>query len=62
MSQAFTTHHPGVFIVILSLSEGQVVIAWVPSNKMFFPPPSHITRLSLPATMFPLLLLFYYPS
>jgi hypothetical protein len=37
-SQASTTHHPNVFTPILSLSEGRAGIAWVPSNKMLFPP------------------------
>jgi hypothetical protein len=36
LSKAFTTHHPNVFILILSLSEGRAGIAWVPSNKMLF--------------------------
>jgi hypothetical protein len=36
LSQAFTTNHSIVFILILSISEGRVDIAWVPSNKMPF--------------------------
>jgi hypothetical protein len=36
LSQAFTTF----FTVILSLTEGRAGIAWVPSNKMLFLPPS----------------------
>jgi hypothetical protein len=36
--QAFTAHHPNVFTLILSLSEGRAGIAWVPSNKMLFFP------------------------
>jgi hypothetical protein len=39
LSQAFTTRHPNVFTPILSLSEGQAGIAWVPTNKMLFFPP-----------------------
>jgi hypothetical protein len=35
--QAFTTYHPNVFTLALSLSEGQAGIAWEPSNdKMLF--------------------------
>jgi hypothetical protein len=45
LSQAFTTHHPNVFTVILSLSEGRAGVAWVPSSKMLFRP--DIKRLSL---------------
>jgi hypothetical protein len=49
LSEAFTTHHPNVFTLILSLSEGRASITWVPSNKiLFFPPPSYIKCLSLP--------------
>jgi hypothetical protein len=39
LPQAFTTHHPNVFTLILSLSEGRAGIIWVPSNKMLFFPP-----------------------
>jgi hypothetical protein len=49
----FTTHHPNVFTLILSLSEGRTDIAWVPSNKM---------PLASPHTFFSLLLPFYSPS
>jgi hypothetical protein len=31
-------HHPNVFTLILSLSEGRAGIAWVPFNKMLFLP------------------------
>jgi hypothetical protein len=52
VSQAFTTHHPNAFTSILSLSEGRVGIAWIPSNKMLFLLPSDIKRLSLLPQMF----------
>jgi hypothetical protein len=42
LSQAFTTHNPNVFNLILSLSEGRAGIAWVPSNKMLSLSPSDI--------------------
>jgi hypothetical protein len=38
LSQAFITHHPNVFTVILPLQEGRAGIVWVPSNKMRFLP------------------------
>jgi hypothetical protein len=47
LSQAFTIHHPNVFALIISLSEGRAGIAWVPSNKMLFLPPTDIKRISL---------------
>jgi hypothetical protein len=36
LSQAFNTYHRNVFTLILSLPEGRVSIAWIPSNKMLF--------------------------
>jgi hypothetical protein len=48
LSQVFTTHHPNVFTPILSLSEGRVVIAWVPSNKMLFFPLRYKAPLAFP--------------
>jgi hypothetical protein len=54
LSQVFTTHNPNVFTPILSLSEGRAGIAWLPSNKMFFLPPSDIKRLSLSPQIFSL--------
>jgi hypothetical protein len=38
LSQAFTTQHSNVFILILFLSEGRPGIAWVLCNKMLFLP------------------------
>jgi hypothetical protein len=61
LSQAFTTHHPNVFTPILSLSEGQAGIAWVPSNKMLFFPLRYKAPLASPPDVFSLLLLLYYP-
>jgi hypothetical protein len=61
LSQAFTTHHPNVFTLILSLSEGRAGIAWVPSNYAL-PPPPYVNRLSLSPNVFSLFLLFCYPS
>jgi hypothetical protein len=47
LSQSFPTHHPNVFTPILSLSEGRAGIAWVPSNKMLFPPLRYKTSLAV---------------
>jgi hypothetical protein len=60
LSQAFTTHHPNVFTLILSLSEGRAGIAWVPSYNMHFPP--DINHPSLTPNVFFFVLLFCYPS
>jgi hypothetical protein len=62
LSQAFTTHHPNVFIPILSLSEGRAGIAGYLLTRCSFFPPQIQSTSRFPADVFSLLLLLYYPT
>jgi hypothetical protein len=45
LPQALTAHYSNVFILILSLTELQTGIAWIPSNNnnMLFPPSNKVS-------------------
>jgi hypothetical protein len=67
MGFGFTTYHPNVFTLILSLSDGRAGTAWEPSNYMMLflpppPPPRNKVSLTSAPNIFSLLLLFCYPS